>query len=437
MMRPLLCLVALLGACTPAGTLFEDTGLPGAGDGGSGDDGSGDDGGSDGGSDGDSDGGPGEEIEQVPGGGGGGGDDGGLSADDLFGNEVIPTFELELSDEAFASLASDPYEWVEGALIFEGERYEPVAVRTKGENSWQPITDKPSLKVKLDAYDDGPGDLFGLEELTFQNMDNDYAMMHERVAYRLYREAGVPAARANHMWLELNGEDYGLYTFLETVDRDMMKRWREVKDSRMFEQWDVDFYDGYVPYFELEFGDDDRTNLQGVADAMEGQVSWDANIEAASEHIDYDSFLRYWAVGAVVGQFDSYPYSNPGDDCHVFDNPETGKLEYVPHGMDEAFYYPDHNVRDNAGGILSYACRQSPDCLERFYQHVDDVLDIADDIDHLGYHDEVAEQISELTRDDRNKPYTNNEVDYWQSAMRSFIANRRSALQSQIGVGGD
>ena len=64
MMRPLLCLVALLGACTPAGTLFEDTGLPGAGDGGSGDDGSGDDGGGDGGSDG----GPSDEIEQVPGG---------------------------------------------------------------------------------------------------------------------------------------------------------------------------------------------------------------------------------------------------------------------------------------------------------------------------------------------------------------------------------
>lgn len=375
-----------------------------------------------------------DDVEEVPGSGGSGRD---WTSDDLFSDDELPTFELELSDDAIDSLKDEPYEWVEGTLIFDGERYEPVAIRTKGENSWQPIGRKPSLKVKLDHYDDGPHDIFGLEELTFQNMDNDYSMMHERVAYRLYREAGVPASRATHMWLVLNGEDYGLYTHLETVDRDMMKAWREVEGGRMFEQWDVDFYDTYIPYFQLEFGDEDRTNLQGVADALEGDGEADDKIALAEAHIDYDSFLRYWAVGAVVGQFDAYPYSSPGDDCHVYDNPESGVLEYVPHGMDEAFYYPTHNVQTNAGGILAYTCRQSSDCRARWHQHVADVLDIADAIDQVGYHDLVADQIEDLVTDDDNKPYKNSEVSYYQGAMRSFIVGRRDAMQEQIGVGGE
>ncbi len=372
-------------------------------------------------------------VESVP---GDGGDDDDEDFVDLFSQEDLPVFELELSDDAFEDLEDDPYEWVEGTLIYDGKRYEPVAVRTKGENSWQPIYEKPSLKVKLDHYDDGPHDIFGLEELTFQNMDNDYSMMHERIAYRLYRAAGIPAARATHMQLILNGDDYGLYTHLETVDKDMMKAWREVEGGSMFEQWDVDYYDSYVDDFQLEFGEEDRTNIQGVADAMEGTTSWDINIADAGEHIEYESFLRYWAVGSVVGQFDAYPYSDPGDDCHIYDNPETGLLEYVPHGMDEAFYYPTHNVRDNADSLLSYACRQSEDCLDAYYAQVEEILDISDDIDLLGFHDEVAEQIEDLVRDDRNKPYSNSDVDYYQALMRSFIADRRDAMQEQIGVGG-
>ena len=409
----------LLVACHPVSFDGSDTGAAGDGGDDGGDEGSGDDG------DGFDD-----LIEEVPGGGGdGGGGEG--SQDDLFSDEVLPTFEIEMSDDAFESLEDDPYEWVEATLIYEGVRYEPVAVRTKGENSWQAITAKPSLKVKLDHYDDGPHDLFGLEELTLQNMDNDYSMMHERVAYLMYRKAGLAASRATHAWVVLNGEDYGLYTHLETVDRDMIKGWYDNTDGPLFEQWDVDYYDEYVDDFELEFGEDDRTAIQGVADAMEGGDPT-SNIEAAEAYISYDSFLRYWAVGAVVGQFDAYPYSSPGDDCHVYYNGEAGQLEYIPHGADETFYYDTHDVVSNAGGILAYTCRQSSACRARFKEHVEEVLDIADEIDLLGYHISVAEQIEPLVEDDRNKDYSNDYVWYYQADMEDFIDQRRSTLTSML-----
>lgn len=350
----------------------------------------------------------------------------------LFSEDELPAFELELPPASIAALVASPYEYVEGTLIYDGVRYGPIGIRTKGENSWQPITEKPSLKLKMDQFEDGPGHLLGLTEITLQNMDNDYSMMHERVAYRLYREAGVPAARATHATLTLNGEDYGLYTHLETVNQQMIARWFEDADGSLFEQWDVDFYSYYIDAFELEFGEDDRTNLAGLAEAMLVPEAAMA-IAAGADHLSWESFQLYWAVGAVVGQFDAYPYSSPGDDCHVYDDPTSGVLHYIPHGMDEAFYYPTHNVESNAIGILAATCRNDADCRDAWVDRIDDALDVADDIALHDYAAGVAEQIVPLVEADLNKPYSTPDVLAYQASMLDFIEQRRGELAGQVG----
>ena len=111
---------------------------------------------------------------------------------------------------------------------------------------------------------------------------------------------------------------------------------------------------------------------------------------------------------------------------------KAGQLEYIPHGADETFYYDTHDVVSNAGGILAYTCRQSSACRARFKEHVEEVLDIADEIDLLGYHISVAEQIEPLVEDDRNKDYSNDYVWYYQADMEDFIDQRRSTLTSML-----
>ncbi len=358
-------------------------------------------------------------------------------SEELFSDDVLPEFEIELSDSSFSALLSDPYTYVPGALIYQGERYEPVGIRTKGENSWQPINAKPSLKVRFD-YDvdgdgeaDGPTEFYGLERLTFQNMDNDYTMMHERLAYRLYRAAGIPSARATHALITLNGRFYGVYTNLETVDKRMMGRWFEDDDGPLFEQWDVEWQDAYIPYFELEYGEDDRTNLQGTADALE--MGGELALAELEDHLSMEAYLAYWAVGSVVGQFDAYPYSDPGDDCHVYDDPTSGVLHYVPHGADETFYYPDHDVQDHADGLLSLACVAVDDCEEAYQVKVWDMLELSEAIDQVGYFDMVAEQIGPHIAEDDNKPYSTSDVMSYQSWMRDFITQREAYIRAMIG----
>jgi spore coat protein CotH len=350
-------------------------------------------------------------------------------AAELFRDDVIPEFELELSDEAIDALRSDPYTWVEGALVYEGARFEPVGIRLKGQNSFLPIDEKPSLKVKLDEYVDGL-DLLGLEEIAFDNMSTDFSMMHERVSYRLFREVGVPAARANHAVIRVNGEDRGLYTMVENVDEDLLELWYPDSSGVMWELADVEFTDVYVDWFELESGPDDRAALQAIADALElgGKAAYDA----AADWVDWDQFVDFVAAAAVAGQFDCYPWRSPGDDAHLYFDPADGKMDFLPHGMDETFVRETRSVYDGSG-LLFAACLADPGCADDYESSIWDAQAIAESIDLLGYAKEVRDQIEALAEDDPARPYTMADVEAGQDEMLDFIENRADQLSALIG----
>jgi spore coat protein CotH len=154
-------------------------------------------------------------------------------------------------------------------------------------------------------------------------------------------------------------------------------------------------------------------------------------MEAVQEHLDLAGFINYWAVGMYVGQFDSYPYSNPGDDCHVYNNPETGTLVFIPHGEDETFYYDTSSVAQ-ANGIVGQRCLNSSTCFSDLKQRVREVIDIANDIDMLGIFDEVQALIDPYVRADTHRPYSLEYVEYYQDHMRKMIRQRESELEDQL-----
>lgn len=361
-------------------------------------------------------------VEEVPG--------VGDRSVEIYDQNVVIEFGITLSSEAMQSLRVDPYSWVEGSFTYDGRTWERIGVRLKGENSFLPIDEKPSLKIKFDKYVDNL-EFHGLTELTLNNMSGDYSMMHERLAYLIYREAGVPAARSNHAWVTLNGEAYGLYANVETVDQAMITRWFEQTEGPLFEVWDVDFYDHYVEHFELEYGEDDRHNIQGLADALEGRG--EAALAEAADHLDWAGFVNYWAVGMYVAQFDSYPYSNPGDDCHIYTDPATDTLHFIPHGVDETFYYPTSSVAWSTG-IVGARCLDSTSCVSSLKQRVREVIDIADELDVVERFDEIQKQIKSYVSADRHRPYGLDYVNYYQDVMRQMLVDREAELTRQLGL---
>ena len=142
----------------------------------------------------------------------------------LFDPVSIPDLHIELSEDALAALQNDPHDYTEGVFTFDERVFEPIGVRLMGVDPALGSDHKPSFKLKFDESV-ASGEFLGLRELQLREMAADASMMRERLGYMVFREAGVPASRAHHARVFVNGECYGLYANVENVDRRLVGRW--------------------------------------------------------------------------------------------------------------------------------------------------------------------------------------------------------------------
>lgn len=152
----------------------------------------------------------------------------------LFDQTQLYTYDLTVAPEEMAKLDADPTaeKYVPAKLTWDGVEY-AAGLRYKGSvGSWAGCTastdaqgkpsgaktcPKLSLKLSFDAYDDD-GRFMGLKKLQFTSMNHDPSLMKERLGYWLYREMGVPAPRAVHAKIRINGELVGLFANVEDID---------------------------------------------------------------------------------------------------------------------------------------------------------------------------------------------------------------------------
>jgi hypothetical protein len=345
-------------------------------------------------------------------------------SDRILGYDQMPQFSLTIGAAEIQSLMTAPDVYVPATLTYDGREYGPVGVHLKGMQSFEPIDRKPSLRVNIDKFVPAAA-FFGLKDLTLNNMHSDFSMMHERIAYWVARQAGVPASRANHALVTVNGQSYGLYTNVETVKRHILSRAFGNNTGSLFEATDVDFRAQYIPFYELVAGPDDRSLLSGVAAALTAADPGDA-MTAAAAYADIDQFTRFWAMCAVVGQLDSFPYSDPGDDYFTYANPATGRLAFMPWGIDESFYAGDIDI-NAVHSVMALQCKASSACYTKFVDNVWDIMALVERVDWLGEHGRVAAQIAPHVAQDTRKWYTMYQQDMWY-----FMTDRRQNIAAWV-----
>jgi hypothetical protein len=356
--------------------------------------------------------------------------------------DALPEIRLTVTPANIQALRDQPREHVDADMTFQGRTFNDVGVRLKGQNSFLPIDRKPSLKIKVDHTVNGA--LFmGLETMTLNNMSGDPTLAHEVMAYWMARSAGLFASRAGHALVYINDVFYGVYSHIETVDKRFLKRWFADATGPLYESWDVDFRPNYINTpcdvvndpprngcYELEAGMDDKTALLGLADAL-ALPAPDA-IAAASAFIDFDQFQLFWAVCGTIGQFDSFPYSNPGDDYFTYVEPESQRITFMPWGMDET--YPGRPGRNVLGvsSILAQRCIEDPTCSEGYRLALWSTLDLARDLDAAAEMDARVAVIAPYLDMDVRKPYATAQVEAAQRAMRDFIVHRADDVQAMV-----
>ena len=97
-----------------------------------------------------------------------------------------------------------PFSYFRGDVTVNGTKLSSVGIRKKGFiGSLDNV--RPSLKIKLNHFDDGTRTLEGMDRLTLNNNRQDRSLASQYLSYHLFHQAGVPAPRCNLAVVTVNG----------------------------------------------------------------------------------------------------------------------------------------------------------------------------------------------------------------------------------------
>lgn len=119
-------------------------------------------------------------------------------------------------------------EYIPATVVIDGLKIENVGIRPKGNSSLSMVamddaTDRFSFKIKFDAYVKGQTWL-GLDRLVVNNMQGDASYLKEYLSYDIMDYIGVDAPLYTFANLSLNGESWGFYLAVESLEESYAKR---------------------------------------------------------------------------------------------------------------------------------------------------------------------------------------------------------------------
>ena len=342
---------------------------------------------------------------------------------DFYALREVPRFELTLSPEARASLAEEPREWVRARFRYRDEVLEDVAVKLKGHRSMRRLADqKPSFKVRFDKFVKKRRFL-GQRSLTLNAMVEDPTMVREALGYRLFREAGVPAPETGYAEVLVDGEPYGLYLLVESIDRPFLERRFGNHDGELYEgEYGCDLYPEDVAGLEQEEGPADRPGLTALAEVAAGPV--DRLIAGPEARFD-DSALAYLAVSAVIGDFDGYRHAH---NYRLYLEPEKDRWFFIPWGIDRTFRQRLDPLDSN--GLVARRCFRDHACRLAYLRAVRRVLAVMDRL-HLDRGLEVLGAVAARVEDPR-RPYDAARTRRARAELGAFLAGRAEDLADEL-----
>jgi spore coat protein CotH len=222
--------------------------------------------------------------------------------------------------------ADEGFDYRRADIRIDGVSVAQVGVRKKGFLG-SVVSTRPSLKVKFDEYVDGQT-FAGLDGLTLNNNNQDQSLMQQFLAYDLYARAGVPAPQTSFARVRVNGEDMGIYTRVETIDRAFLRRVFGNDTGVLWEGYVGDFVGVRTQSIVEKRGgrNQDRSAIPRLTTLLAAPGPLDvAGVEAI---VDLDGFIRMWAIESLMGHWDSY--SGNRNNFYLYAHPTTKKLFRFP-----------------------------------------------------------------------------------------------------------
>lgn len=268
------------------------------------------------------------------------------------------------------------FNWHIANVTIDGQAFSQAGVRKKGFYG-SLSEDKPSLKIRLDKYNDSTFD-GDVTRFTFNNAKQDPSVINTCMAYHVFTAAGLAAPRCNFATVEVNGEDLGLFVHVEEIKESFLERHFGDAGGNLYEGTVSDFNWGYRGTFEKKNneGTNDWSDIEAVTAALAD--SSPAGLETLAALVNLEQFLTFWAVEVLLGHWDGYAGNR--NNFYIYRAPGQ-PFAFIPWGADQVMGGVD-NPLDGittptsvyAHGDIAYQLYADPDGRAAYVARLRDLL---------------------------------------------------------------
>jgi hypothetical protein len=367
-------------------------------------------------------------------------------ADWLFGADEIHNIDITLSEESIDAIWADPYSYTSADVTIDGQTASNVGVRLRGKyGSFRDLNGKPKFKIDFNQFENQ--DFYGLDTLSLNNEVVDCSYLREPIAYRVFKEMGIPTPRVGFSTVSVNGAPYGLYVTLEAQD----DKWLDLN----YEDSSGNLYDGKYLYFWAGWGYDyqlldfkyslydlyqleegtsvKNADLENVTNVIQSNVG--ANYyEALQSVVDTTNFHPYIAAEQWTGHLDGYALNT--NNYRLYFNPMDGLMSFLPWDFDYAFYYDyqwGFDWNNPTGDMVDYCYRNSV-CLQAQKDAVGDLVTHLETVDLVGYFETLNTLTYDAALADPRRECAASGIGPDRDYLRSWISNRSNQMASEWGL---
>lgn len=353
----------------------------------------------------------------------------------LFNHDGLARIDITLDQPAIDSLYADSETYVHADAELELPSGEvmvlpDIGLRLKGRyGSFRTLDQKAAFLLRFDEWNPDQEPL-GLEKLALNNMVQDSSMIHEQLAYMLFRDAGAPAPRTGYARVFVNDELYGLYATIEVIDNtELLEHWYGYADGNLYEgAYGSDLYDDWVSSFDLDNGADvGFDDVQELTDAFDAMVTPDSFLTDADQVIHVDQYIDFAATEIWLGHWDGYAWTR--NNYFIYRGLDQ-RWTFMPWGIDQTFW--DYLPIWGGGGRVQQLCDASLPCRQALADAFLDVSGRIDTLQLVDYADTLLALIDTAMQEDPRKEYDAGTV-YWSIDMtQDFMLNRPGDVEAQL-----
>lgn len=295
-------------------------------------------------------------------------DSNGSPGDDLFAAPRVWRFQLEVSAESAESLRKDPKRYVKASLKGGDLKLSDIGLRIKGSAPFEGFEKKPSLALKFNEFVKGQ-EIHGRSRILLSNADKDPSYMCEALGGEIFRSADVPAPKASFALVTVGGKNLGLYVISEAANKDFLTQYFKKTKGNLYEGSNNDISDK----LEKDGGDSstDQADLKAVVAVLKEPDLTERN-RRLGPLLDLERFTAFAAVEVLSGHHDGYTMDK--NNYRVYNDPATGQLVFLPHGLDQLFSKPDEPLFPEWKGLVAKAVLSTPAGQSRYLDKMSALL---------------------------------------------------------------